>query len=41
MQPMFYRFPKEITDIYLKLWVRESDDIQNEDGKIKASPERT
>lgn len=22
MQPMFCRFPKEIIDIYLKLWIR-------------------
>ena len=26
MQPMFYKFPKEITEIYLKLWVRECTD---------------
>jgi len=38
MQPMYYRFPKEITDIYLKLWERECEDVPDPDGKIKANP---
>lgn len=27
MQPMFYKFPREITEIYLKLWVRDCTDV--------------
>lgn len=37
-QPMYYRFPKEITDIYMKLWVRECEDVTNADGKIIGDP---
>ena len=29
MQPMFCKFPKEIIDIYLKLWIRECSSVNN------------
>lgn len=38
---MYYRFPKEITDIYMKLWVRECQDVTGADGRITADPEKT
>lgn len=41
MQPMFCKFPKEIIDIYLKLWIRECSSVKNELGKIISEADRT
>ena len=39
MQPLFCKFPKEIIDIYLKLWIRECPDS---DGSVLSpDPRRT
>lgn len=40
MQPMFCRFPKEVIDIYLKLWVRECPDHDRHDP-ARNDPPRT
>ena len=41
MQPMFCKFPKEIIDIYLKLWIRECSDVSYEHGIPIANPAKT
>jgi hypothetical protein len=41
MQPMFYKFPREIIDIYLKLWIRECSDVTHEFGKVHPEHEKT
>jgi hypothetical protein len=35
---MFCKFPKEIIDIYLKLWIRECSSVKNETGKVTPEP---
>ena len=41
MQPMFCKFPKEIIDIYLKIWIRECSDMPSDTGRVRAEPART
>lgn len=43
MQPMFCRFPTDIIDIYLKLWIRECEDSSPDKMKerTRSDPERT
>ena len=41
MQPLFCRFPKEIIDIYLKLWIRECSELPADSSCPLAQPLRT
>ena len=41
MQPLFCKFPKEIIDIYLKLWIRECPDSSAENCHPGNDPART
>ena len=38
IQPMFYKLPREITNIYLTLWARECTDPSHPDEKGRGKP---